>query len=315
MSQSAAAELPFSSTKRIVLEHSTVKNTEMQNEIATEAKAIKDSTKPTKLQSLVLNNKNEELISKENIDWFTEFNSIKRPEKINLELSDQPIYADSSCPSTPNFKKEWDKSNENYTENNDSVAVIDMDLVNKLADNNGINDAEIQHEIHYDTELEITLSEAFKMLEKKYGAYIREDSLKKNRKNTTKITQPKKIAFKNNTKLKLITYNIQSIYNKVEELELILSKSAPTVLCLQETHLSEKLNFLKLKGYTCVESKKKLTKIGSGLLIALKNRSGWSVSELWSEYTWMSCKIKSKSTAGQNNELITININMPHITA
>ncbi|PVU85924.1 hypothetical protein BB561_006866, partial [Smittium simulii] len=48
-----------------------------------------------------------------------------------------------SCPSTPNFKKEWDKSDENYSENNVSVAVIDMDLVNELADNNGINDEEM----------------------------------------------------------------------------------------------------------------------------------------------------------------------------
>ncbi|PVU89787.1 hypothetical protein BB561_005161 [Smittium simulii] len=198
---------------------------EIQNNIAPRVKLIKYSTKLTKLQSLELNNKNKELISKENKDRFTEFNSIKQLEEIT---------------------------------------VIDMDLVNKLADNNGINDAEMQHEIHYDTELEITLSEAFKMLEKKYGAYIRKDT--------------------------------------------------PTVLCLQETHLSEKSNFLKLKGYTCVESKKKLTKIGSGLLIALKNRSGWSVSELRSEYTWMSCKITSQSTAGQNNELIIINIHMPHIT-
>ncbi|PVU87035.1 hypothetical protein BB561_006477 [Smittium simulii] len=50
----------------------------------------------------------------------------------------------SSCPPTPNFKKEWDKSDENYTENNASVAVIDMDLVNELADNNGFTDAEMQ---------------------------------------------------------------------------------------------------------------------------------------------------------------------------
>ncbi|PVU98120.1 hypothetical protein BB561_000108 [Smittium simulii] len=53
-----------------------------------------------------------------NIDRFTEFNSIKQPEEIDLELLDQHIYADSSSPSTPNFKKEWDKSDENYTENN-----------------------------------------------------------------------------------------------------------------------------------------------------------------------------------------------------
>ncbi|PVU93650.1 hypothetical protein BB561_003140 [Smittium simulii] len=54
------------------------------------------------------NSKNEELISKKNIDRFIEFNSIKQPEESNLELLDQPIYADSSCASTPNFKKKHD---------------------------------------------------------------------------------------------------------------------------------------------------------------------------------------------------------------
>ncbi|PVU95155.1 hypothetical protein BB561_001989 [Smittium simulii] len=109
--------------------------------IAPQVKAIKDSIKPNKLQSLELNGKNDELISKKNIDRLTESNSTKQLDKIELELSDHPIYADSSCPSTPNFKKEWDKSDENYTENNVSVAVIDMDLVNELADNNGFTDA------------------------------------------------------------------------------------------------------------------------------------------------------------------------------
>ncbi|PVU97633.1 hypothetical protein BB561_000453 [Smittium simulii] len=68
----------------------------------------------------------------------------KKLEESNLELSDQPIYTDSSYPSTPNFKKDWDKFDENYTENNVSVAVIDMDCLNELADNHGINDAEMQ---------------------------------------------------------------------------------------------------------------------------------------------------------------------------
>ncbi|PVU85706.1 hypothetical protein BB561_006911 [Smittium simulii] len=106
---------------------------EVHNEIAPQVKAIKDSTKPTKLQSLEFNNKNKD---------------IKQLEKINLELSDQPIYADSSCPSTPNFKKEWDKSDENNIENNFSVAVIDMNFVNEPADYNGFNDAEMPHLKH-----------------------------------------------------------------------------------------------------------------------------------------------------------------------
>ncbi|PVU94445.1 hypothetical protein BB561_002546 [Smittium simulii] len=55
--------------KKIILE-------EIRNEIASQVKAIKDSTKPNKLQSLELNTKKNKLISRENIDYFTEFNSI-----------------------------------------------------------------------------------------------------------------------------------------------------------------------------------------------------------------------------------------------
>ncbi|PVU92343.1 hypothetical protein BB561_003884 [Smittium simulii] len=73
----------------------------------------------------------------------------------------------------------------------------------------------------------------------------------------------------------------------MEKLELILNKSNPAVLCLQETHLSEKTSLLQLKGYICVESKKNLAKIGSELLIAAQNSSGWDISEQRSEYSWM----------------------------
>ncbi|PVU87994.1 hypothetical protein BB561_006086 [Smittium simulii] len=90
----------------------------VKNKTTPQAINVKDSTKPKTLQSLELNTKKEELISKENKDRFTEFNCIKQPDKSNLELLEQPIYADSSCPSTPNFKKEWNKSDKNYTENN-----------------------------------------------------------------------------------------------------------------------------------------------------------------------------------------------------
>ncbi|PVU91217.1 hypothetical protein BB561_004502 [Smittium simulii] len=192
---------------------------EVHNEIAPQVKAIKDSTNPTKLQNR-----------------FTDFNSIKQPEESNLELSDQPIYADSSCPSIPNFKKKWDKSDENYTENNVSVAVIGMDLVNELADNHGFIDAEMH-----------------------------------------------------NSNFKVMTFNVQSIYNKVEDLELILNKTNPA------------------------NQKKNLTKTGSGLLIAVQNRSSWSISELRNEYSWMSVKINSKTASVKENEIIVINIHTPHL--
>ncbi|PVU95042.1 hypothetical protein BB561_002094 [Smittium simulii] len=75
-------------TTNTLFKNISKKMSQETNEIAPQVKAIKDSTKPTKLQSLELNNKNKELISKKNIDRFTDFNSIKQPEEINLELSD-----------------------------------------------------------------------------------------------------------------------------------------------------------------------------------------------------------------------------------
>ncbi|PVU97107.1 hypothetical protein BB561_000745 [Smittium simulii] len=106
---SAAAEVPYHSAKRTRLEYSTVAKTDPSynpreftevsivhfNESAHQVKAIKDSVKPNKLQSLEHSGKKDDT---------------KQLDEIELELSDQPIYADSSCPPTPNFKKEWDKS-------------------------------------------------------------------------------------------------------------------------------------------------------------------------------------------------------------
>ncbi|PVU92246.1 hypothetical protein BB561_003958 [Smittium simulii] len=176
----------FSNIRKKIIQEVDKKTKSKKNETISQLKAVKDETKPNKHQSLDFNNKNKELISKENIDRFTEFNIIKQQNESN--------------------------DNENYTENNVSTATIDMDLVNGLADNNGFTDAEMSaymskngnfmHEIHYNIELKITLSEAFKML----------------------------------------------------------------------------------KGYTCVEFKKDLTKTGSGLLIAVKNKSEWSNSELRTDF-------------------------------
>ncbi|PVU95652.1 hypothetical protein BB561_001674 [Smittium simulii] len=75
----------------------------VKNKTTSQVINVKDSTKPKKLQSLELDTKKEELISKKNIDRLTESNSTKQLDKIELELSDQPIYANSSCPKS-NFK-------------------------------------------------------------------------------------------------------------------------------------------------------------------------------------------------------------------
>ncbi|PVU92493.1 hypothetical protein BB561_003794 [Smittium simulii] len=252
----------------------------VHNEIAPQVKAIKDSNKPNKLQSLELNNKKEELISKENKDWPTDFNRIKQPEEINLEISDQPIYADSSCPPTPNFKKEWDKSDENHTENNVSAGCFKIKRIRQ-------KNKKFRHYMHYNDALEPLIDDILEWLNCKLGAHCRKEIIKKIRKSSKNKKHTKKNS---NSNFKVMTFNVQSIYNKVEDLELILNKTNPAVLCLQETHLSEKTSLLQLKGYTCAESKKNLTKTGSGLLIAVQNRSSWGISELRNEYSWMSEK-------------------------
>ncbi|PVU86091.1 hypothetical protein BB561_006814, partial [Smittium simulii] len=132
VSQSAAAELPFpqQSPKINKIEKIQQNNKNNDKKITNPSLNLQDFTKvsimhlfkiskskvlknasygtPIKkldVAGLKLNNKNEELISKENKDRFTDFNSIKQLDK-------------------------------KLSENNVSAAVIDMDLVSKLADNN-----------------------------------------------------------------------------------------------------------------------------------------------------------------------------------
>ncbi|PVU96694.1 hypothetical protein BB561_001028 [Smittium simulii] len=162
-----------------------------------------------------------------------------------------------------------------------------------------------KHDMHYNDALEPLIDDILEWLNCKLGAHCRKEIIKKIRKSS----KNKKHTKKNSNS------NFKSIYNKVEDLELILNKTNPAVLCLQETHLSEKTSLLRLKGYTCVESKKNLTKTGLGLLIAVQNRSSCSISELRNEYSWMSVKINSKTASGKENEILIIIIHTPHIAA
>ncbi|PVU87570.1 hypothetical protein BB561_006280 [Smittium simulii] len=115
-----------------------------QKQPTSQEQLAENSNRLGELQKIVTEQKSDYKNSKEKAGQCIVSNTHKKPVEISLELSDQAIVSESSCPSTPNFKKEWDKSDDNYTENNFSVAVIDMDLFNKLADNNDFNDAEMQ---------------------------------------------------------------------------------------------------------------------------------------------------------------------------
>ncbi|PVU87724.1 hypothetical protein BB561_006201 [Smittium simulii] len=115
-----------------------------QKQPTSQDQLAKNSKSLDELQKLANEQKSEQKNSKEKDGQCIISNTYKKPVEIGLELSDQEFVIESSCPPITNFKKEWDKSDENYTENNVSVAVIDMDLVNELADNNGFIDAEMQ---------------------------------------------------------------------------------------------------------------------------------------------------------------------------
>ncbi|PVU95377.1 hypothetical protein BB561_001855 [Smittium simulii] len=87
-----------------------------------------NSNRLGELQKLATEQKSDYKNSKEKAGQCIISNTHKTPVEISLELPDQAIVSESSCPSTPNFKKEWNKSDENYTGNNVSVALIDIIL-------------------------------------------------------------------------------------------------------------------------------------------------------------------------------------------
>ncbi|PVU96403.1 hypothetical protein BB561_001185 [Smittium simulii] len=78
----------------------TQKQTTSQDQLAENINTLDE------LQKLLTEQKSDYKNSKEKAGQCIISNTHKKPVEIGLELSDQAIVSESSCPSTPNFKKE-----------------------------------------------------------------------------------------------------------------------------------------------------------------------------------------------------------------
>ncbi|PVU93532.1 hypothetical protein BB561_003214 [Smittium simulii] len=100
-------------------------------------------------------------------------------------------------------------------------------------------------------------------------------------------------AYKNKNNDKFHTFGVKFLFKKT-----IYSFEIPT--------------FLEIDKFVLALTYRRL---GSGLLIAVKNRSGWDISELRSIYSCMSVKITSKLASGTKEEIIVVNIHTPHLSS
>ncbi|PVU91875.1 hypothetical protein BB561_004155 [Smittium simulii] len=166
--------------------------------------------------------------------------------------------------------------------NTNSLNIIKLvEAVNNSFGKNGIT---MTHDMHYNDSLEPLIDDILEWLNCKLGAHCRKVVMKKIRKSSKNKILTKKIA----------TLILNSI---------VFTKN--TFIGKDELTATKRIHLC--------ESKKNLTKIGSGLLIAVQNRSSWSISELRNKYSWMSVKINSKTASGKENEIIVINIHTPHL--
>lgn len=166
-----------------------------------------------------------------------------------------------------------------------------------------------RHELHPTHGCQINISKNdISKIEKSLQAKIRYEINKKYRKNTNN-------NFKKNTKqfssLTVMTLNIRGIKSAKPELELLLLKKQPDVLVLQETFLNKKTHRCKIPGYTCIESKADLTKGGNGLLIAVRNKSGLTISEYKNNPAWMAGIINGTTVSGELFSSIIVNLHIP----
>ncbi|OMJ10008.1 hypothetical protein AYI70_g10594, partial [Smittium culicis] len=110
-------------------------------------------------------------------------------------------------------------------------------------------------------------------------------------------------------------------YSTPTELEIMAEKARndiltevhvkPDVLALQETFFTKSTYRFRLPWYTCIESKANLIKGGTGLLPAVRNKSGLQISEFQSSQTWLSGIIYGKKINGDKFEAIVTNVHIP----
>ncbi|OLY78950.1 hypothetical protein AYI68_g6992, partial [Smittium mucronatum] len=132
-----------------------------------------------------------------------------------------------------------------------------------------------------------------------------------NKKFRKKISSDKKNVNLGKMKLKVMTFNIRGVKSAKPELELLLQKSKPDILLIQETFLSKKSYRCRIPGYTTIESKTELTKGGNGLLIGVRNQSGLVLSEFINYPTWMVGLVQGKTKRNENFRINVVNVHMP----
>ncbi|PVU92374.1 hypothetical protein BB561_003865 [Smittium simulii] len=105
--------------------------------------------------------------------------------------------------------------------------------------------------------------------------------------------------------------NLQGIKSVKDQLEYMLNSYQPVLLTLQETMLTDKSSRCRLQGYTCVEVKHKIKKGGRGLLTAVRNTAGLTISEYRSNPYWMATKVSGTLTSNNKIEMMVINVHIP----
>ena len=71
---------------------------------------------------------------------------------------------------------------------------------------------------------------------------------------------------------KILLANVQSLWSKLDELQLILKVSSPDVVCLTETWLTNEIDddLIKINGYICTKGDRTI-KRGGGTAIYIRN--------------------------------------------
>ncbi|OMJ12802.1 hypothetical protein AYI69_g9258 [Smittium culicis] len=104
----------------------------------------------------------------------------------------------------------------------------------------------------------------------------------------------------------VMTFNVRGIKGVSEELIHYINGAKSDILALQEIFLTKFTCRFRLSGYIYIESKANLILGGTGLLLAVRNKSGLEISEFQSSQAWLSGKIYGKKINGEKFEAILI---------
>src|SRR5664279_3728546 len=92
--------------------------------------------------------------------------------------------------------------------------------------------------------------------------------------------------------LKILQWNSNGLRNKTYELKSLLLRDNYDVICIQETHLTEKVNY-ELNGYSIIRRDRELRKKG-GLLIAVKEGLTYQTKDTTGVIEYQHIELQSK---------------------